>query len=246
MKIFVAATYEELSKQAADDAITLLRSIKQPLICPASGDTPAGLYKYITTKGSKDKLDISGWLFVGLDEWSGMDGNDEGSCRFHLNNQLFNPLDISPGRIRFFNGRTKDGDKECNDIEHFIVEQGGIDLAILGLGMNGHIGMNEPGTSASLRSHVTELDTITKNTAQKYFKEQRQLTKGITLGLATLTEARHIFLLVSGSHKAAVVKKMLESEVSEDIPGSLLRNHPGLSIYLDAEAAKLIHPGNTI
>jgi galactosamine-6-phosphate isomerase len=172
-----------------------------------------------------------------------MDGNDEGSCRFHLNNQLFNPLRVAPERICFFNGRTKDADKECNDIEQFILLHEGIDLAILGLGMNGHIGMNEPGTSATLRSHVTELDTITKNTAQKYFKEQRQLTKGITLGLTTLAEAQNIFLLVSGAHKAAIVKKMLEDEISEQVPGSLLRNHPGLSIYLDAEAAKFIQPG---
>ncbi len=104
--------------------------------------------------------------------------------------------------------------------------------------MNGHIGMNEPGTSAALRSHVTALDPITKETAQKYFKEQRQLTNGVTLGLATLMEARYIILLVSGAHKAGIVKKILEDEISEQIPGSLLRNHPGLNIYLDAEAAK--------
>ncbi|MEI9806383.1 MAG: 6-phosphogluconolactonase [Bacteroidota bacterium] len=138
----------------------------------------------------------------------------------------------------FFNGRAKDLDKECEDVERFIHQQGGIDLAILGLGMNGHIGMNEPGTSAALRSHVTALDPITKETAQKYFKEQRQLTNGVTLGLATLMEARYIILLVSGAHKAGIVKKILEDEISEQIPGSLLRNHPGLNIYLDAEAAK--------
>jgi galactosamine-6-phosphate isomerase len=240
MKIFVADTYEELSKQAAEDAITLMSSIKQPLICPASGDTPAGLYKYITTK--KESA-ISAWSFVGLDEWVGMDGNDEGSCRFHLNNQLFDPLHISPGKICFFNGRADDLIKECDDIEKFIRQHGAIDLAILGLGMNGHIGMNEPGTSPALRSHVTELDPITKNTAQKYFKEQRELTKGITLGLSTLMEAKHIFLLITGAHKATIVKRILEEEVSAQLPGSLLRSHPGLSIYLDAGAAKLIQPG---
>lgn len=240
MKIFVADTYEEFSKQAADDVITLLQPIKKPLICPASGDTPAGLYKYVT---GKNETDTSRWLFVGLDEWSGMDGTDEGSCRFHLDNQLFNPLRVSPKRICFFNGRAEDPDKECSDVEQYILKQGGIDLAILGLGMNGHIGMNEPGTSAKLRSHVTVLDAVTKNTAQKYFREHRQLTTGITLGLATLKEARNIFLLVSGAHKAAIVKKMLEGEISEQVPGSLLRNHPGLSVYLDAEAARLIQPG---
>lgn len=240
MKIFVADTYEELSKQAADDAITLLQPIKKPLICPASGDTPAGLYKFLT---DKNEVDTSKWLFVGLDEWVGMNGNDEGSCRFHLDNQLFNPLRVSPKRVCFFNGRATDPDKECSEVEQFILAQEGIDLAILGLGMNGHIGMNEPGTSAALRSHVTELDPVTKSTAQKYFKEQRQLTTGITLGLATLAEAWNIFLMVTGAHKAGIVKKMLEDEISEEVPATLLRNLPGLSIYLDAAAAKLIQPG---
>jgi glucosamine-6-phosphate isomerase len=240
MTIFVADTYEEFSRQAADDVIALLQTIKKPLICPASGDTPAGLYKYLT---NKNEVDTTRWLFVGLDEWAGMNGNDEGSCRFHLDNQLFNPLRVSSNRICFFNGKAADPNKECSDVEQFILKQGGIDLAILGLGMNGHIGMNEPGTPASLRSHVTELDPITKETAQKYFREQRQLTKGITLGPATLAESENIFLLVSGTHKAAIVKQMLEGEISEQVPGSLLRNHPGLRIYLDAGAAQLIQPG---
>jgi len=239
MKIFVADTYEELSRQAAEDAITLMRSIKQPLVCPASGDTPAGLYKYFTTK---KELAVSHWSFVGLDEWVGMDGNDEGSCLFHLKNQLFGPLHISQEKICFFNGRANDLDKECDNIEKFIQQHGTIDLAILGIGLNGHIGMNEPGTSPALRSHVTELDPLTKKTAQKYFKEQTEITTGITLGLATLMEAKHIFLLISGAHKANIVKRILEEEASAQLPGTLLRSHPGLTIYLDAGAAALIQP----
>lgn len=240
MKIFVADTYEELSRQAAEDAIALMSTIKQPLVCPASGDTPAGLYKYFT---AKKELAISDWSFVGLDEWVGMDGNDEGSCLFHLKNQLFRPLQISSEKICFFNGRANDLTKECEDVEKFIRQHGTIDLAILGIGLNGHIGMNEPGTSPALRSHVTELDPLTKNTAQKYFKEKRELTKGITLGLATLMEAKHIFLLITGAHKATIVKRMLGEDASARLPGTLLRSHPGLTIYLDTGAAALIQPG---
>ncbi|MDP4262749.1 MAG: glucosamine-6-phosphate deaminase [Bacteroidota bacterium] len=240
MEIFIADTYPDLSKQAANDLVQLMRSRKHPLLCTASGDTPAGLYKNIVDKVAKKELDISGWFFVGLDEWTGMNGDDEGSCRFHLNNQLFRPLQVADNKIFFFDGRAKDLHKECEDAENFIVQQGGIDVAILGLGMNGHIGMNEPGTSQSLRSHVTALDPITQQTGQKYFKKQQQLTGGITLGLATLLDAKHIILLVSGSHKAGIVKKILDEKISEQVPGSLLRQHPGLKIYLDADAAKEI------
>jgi len=169
-----------------------------------------------------------------------LNGDDEGSCRFHLDNQLFNPLGVAKDKIGFFDGKEKDLTNECENVENFIAQHGGIDIAILGLGMNGHIGMNEPGTPAALRSHVIELHNQTKEVGQKYFEKEQQLSKGITLGLATLMEARTIILLVSGGHKAKIVQQVLEGEISEQLPASLLRRHPGLQIYLDKSAAALI------
>lgn len=240
MEIFIADTYQALSGQAADDVIQLMRSRNNPLLCAASGDTPAGLYKEIADQVNKNDLDISNWSFVGLDEWVGLNENDEGSCRFNLNEQLFDPLKTPASKISFFDGRAIDMNKECSDVESFIQQHEGIDVSILGLGMNGHIGMNEPGTSPALRSHVTNLDPVTQKVGQKYFKQQQQLKEGITLGIATLMESKHIILLVSGSHKAEIVKKMMEGDISEKLPGSLLRNHPSLKVYLDKDAASLI------
>lgn len=240
MEIFIPDTYQALSMQAADDVIKLMKSRSHPLLCAASGDTPAGLYKEIVGKVNKNELNISDWSFVGLDEWVGMNETDEGSCRFNLNEQLFHPLKIAENKISFFDGRANDLGKECDTVENFIRNQERIDVAILGLGMNGHIGMNEPGTSPALRSHVTALDPVTQKVGQKYFKQQQQLKEGITLGMATLMESRHIILLVSGSHKAEIVKKMLEDNISEELPSSLLRNHLSLKVYLDKDAAKLI------
>ena len=240
MEIFIADTYEEMSRQAAAAVKDLIQSKKNPLLCTASGDTPAGLYKKLISLINEDQLDTSTWNFVALDEWAGMNGSDDGSCRFYLDKQLFGPLQVAKDRISFFDGRADDLQKECDDVENFISERDGIDVAILGLGMNGHVGMNEPGTSMSLHSHVTDLDPQTQKIGQKYFKEQQQLTQGITLGLATLMDARHIILLISGHHKAEIVKRMLEEEISEQLPATLLRNHPGLKIYLDNHAASLI------
>jgi galactosamine-6-phosphate isomerase len=169
-----------------------------------------------------------------------MNGNDEGSCRFHLNNQLFNPLHISENNICFFDGKTKDLNAECDKVENFITQHGGIDVAIVGLGMNGHVGMNEPGTSSSLRSHVTEIDAITQQVGQKYFKEKTHISKGITLGIANIMEARNVILIVSGNKKAEILRRVLEEEISEQLPASLLRNHENFSVYLDAEAANLL------
>jgi glucosamine-6-phosphate isomerase len=241
MSVFIADSFAATSERACGDLIQLAQSIKDPLLCTASGDSPSGIYKNIVASVNENEVDISGWSFVGLDEWVGMNGTDEGSCRFYLNQQLFEPLKIPASKISFFDGRADNLDNECSAVENFITKRKGITVAILGLGMNGHIGMNEPGTSATLRSHVTDLDPVTQKVGQKYFKTRQELKQGITLGMATLIESNHIFLLVSGSHKAEIVKRMLESEISERLPCTLLRNHPQLRIYLDDAAAKLIN-----
>ena len=240
MEIFVAGSYNDMSKQAAHEVIGLMQSSKNKLLCIASGDTPAGMYKEIVSKVKDNELDVSDWNFVGLDEWGGMNGNDEGSCRYHLNQQFFHPLQIKKENICFFDGRENDLEKECRHTEKFIQQHGGIDIALLGLGLNGHIGMNEPGTSPQLHSHIAEIESETQKIGQKYFTGPRKLSYGITLGLANIMEARHVILMASGSHKAAIVKKIIEDEISEQLPASLLRQHKELKVYLDAEAAQLL------
>jgi glucosamine-6-phosphate deaminase len=240
MKVFVDDSYEASSLHAAGDLIERVKSISNPVICTASGDSPAGLYRQIVEKVQKKQLDISNWFFLGLDEWVGMNGSDEGSCRYHLDEQLFRPLEISEERICFFDGRSHDLVAECARVEKFIQEHNGIDATILGLGINGHVGMNEPGTSAHIRSHVADLHDTTKRVGQKYFKNQQTLTQGLTLGIATLLDSKHIMLLISGRHKAAITQRIFEEEISEQLPASLLRNHPSFSIYLEPASAQLM------
>jgi glucosamine-6-phosphate isomerase len=240
MQIFITGTYEELSGQSAREVIRLMQSSAGKLLCAASGDTPAGLYKEIVAEVNSGNLNIDDWKFIGLDEWAGMNGADEGSCRYHLNKQFFHPLHIREENICFFDGRAHDPEQECRRTENFIQQHEGIAVAILGLGTNGHVGMNEPGTPPYLHSHVTEIDSETQKVAQKYFSAPRSITHGITLGIASLMKAKHIILLVSGGHKAGIVKRILEEEISEQLPASLLRQHPGLKIYLDREAAQSI------
>jgi len=240
MQVIVCSSYEELSQQVAEDLIQSMSSRSHPLVCAASGDSPAGLYRNLVARVHRKELDISDWSFLGLDEWVGLNGSDEGSCRYHLDKDLFGPLQVPPEKLFFFDGRKADLDAECRQAESFITGHGGIDATILGLGLNGHVGMNEPGTSVSTRCHVTVLDPITAQTGQKYFKEARTLSEGITLGLGTILDSRNIFLVVSGAKKASIVKTVLEGEMSEKVPASLLREHPGVRVYLDSEAASLL------
>ena len=123
MKISISDSFKKMSSQAADDLIDLMQQFDKPLLCPASGDSPAGLYEIIANKVQQSELDISNWQFVGLDEWVGMNGEDEGSCRFHLNNQLFHPMQVSESSISFFDGRSVDLQQECEKTEAFIFQQ---------------------------------------------------------------------------------------------------------------------------
>lgn len=241
MKIIIEETYDDLCRHALDDLLKLTNAKNHSLICVASGDSPKGIYAQLTRQVLRQAVDISTWSFVGLDEWVGMNGNDEGSCKFHLDNQLFTPLNVSPEKLCFFNGRAEDLDDECQRIENFIAQHNGIEAAIVGLGLNGHVGMNEPGSPATLHAHVSEIDPHTAAVGQKYFTHPQSLTHGLTMGIANLLEAKNVFIIVSGKHKAEIVKRILDEEVSETIPATLLRNHPGLALYVDKEAASLIN-----
>jgi glucosamine-6-phosphate isomerase len=240
MTIFKAGSYGELSKQAAKDLLQFAVNNPAPLICTASGDSPAGLYRELVQGTVTGSLDISHWNFVGLDEWAGMNGNDEGSCRYHLDKQFFHPLLVKEEKICFFDGRAEDKTAECEATENYIKQHNGIDVAIVGLGLNGHIGMNEPGSPAGSRSRVADIALQTQQVGQKYFSASQSLTHGLTLGIATLLEAKYIMLIVNGAHKASVVHRMLNEEVSEQLPATLFRDHPGLYIYLDSTAAQLV------
>jgi len=240
MQVFIADTYESMSAQCAGVIADIITPVRSPLICVPSGDSPKGLFKEWKLQQEKKIVDVHAWYFLGLDEWLGLGENDEGSCRYMLNRDLFLPLNIHPERICCFDGNTKDSTAECNRVEDHIHQHTTIDVAILGLGMNGHVGLNEPGTSPLLRSHVSEIHAVTKQVGQKYFSSPQQLNKGITLGIATLMEVKHVILLVSGHKKAAILQEAIEGEITPAIPASLLRNHPHFMVFTDKEAAHML------
>lgn len=241
MKILIADNYELMSKQAADFIAETLKTKTAPLVCVPSGDSPKGLFKEWQTQQEKKIIDAHQWFFLGLDEWIGLGENEEGSCRYMLNRDLFQPLKISEERICCFDGKTNNTEAECNRVENYIQRHNGIDIAIVGLGMNGHVGLNEPGTSPQLYSHVSIIHPVTKTVGQKYFSTPTQLTQGITLGLASLMKAKHIILLVSGKKKAEILQQAIEGGITEQIPASLLRTHPNFKIYADKEAAGMLN-----
>jgi glucosamine-6-phosphate isomerase len=228
----------QLSVAAADEIAAIMQTSEVKLFCPASGSTPVGLYNRLAELNNQNKIDTEHWKFVSLDEWGGMNENDEGSCRQSLDQTLFRPLKVSENRICFFDGRSHDLEHECRRIESFIESNGGIEVMTLGLGMNGHVALNEPGVSPDLHSHVTAIDEVTQLVGQKYFSEKKELKKGITLGIQNILKARHVFLIVSGLAKASIVKQVIDSQPTNQLPATLIKKHHSFKLYLDKDAAQ--------
>jgi len=242
MIIKTSPTYELMSRQAARDLLALLKDKTKPLICTASGHSPAGMYRELVKEIKQQGTDISSWKFVGLDEWAGMNDQDPGSCSYDLQELLFKPLGLRKEQLCLFDGRAADRPAECRRVEDFLQAAGGIEVAILGIGLNGHLGMNEPGTAPSLRTHVSDIHPLTQQTGQKYFSTPQDLSQGLTLGLANLLEARHVYLLANGAHKAPIVSQAIHNPFSPQLPATLLQQHKQATFYLDQEAASALPP----
>ena len=236
MKVIVSDTYDEMSKAAAQKAVEILSGIAKPLVCIASGDTPTGMYKNFVRMNDSGEAKIADWNFVGLDEWVGMNQDDEGSCGYYLYHTLLEPLKKNKEDYVLFDGKSNDLEGECNRVISFISKKGTIDLAILGLGVNGHLGLNEPGASEDHLAHVSQLSESTKSVGQKYFTSGKELKRGITLGLATLMNAKTIFLMVNGAHKKPILNWVINGEITNQIPGSLLQKHRNCYVFADRSA----------
>ena len=240
MKIRIYNNYDEMSTAAASFVADHIRNNPSALICFPSGDTPTAVLSNLVEEVQNGRLDLSQCHFVGLDEWAGLAAVNDGSCRRYMDEHFFLPLRIAKDRIFFFEGTASDLEGECKRIDRVINSKGGIDLMMVGLGMNGHVGLNEPGVDFSLYSHVSDLEEQTKQVARKYFREEVPLSYGITLGPRHLLEAKTAVLIASGSKKADIVSRAVEGQVSAEVPASILQKHKNAYAYLDRDAAVML------
>lgn len=244
MKLTIEKDYESMSRHAARHVTELVIRKPDALICIAAGDTPKLMCKFIADTAAEKKIDFSKCYFVSLDEWVGISPQNEGSCQYFLRNNLFDPLDIPESNVRLFNPLANDLRDECVRMDEYIQSHGGIDLIVVGIGRNGHIGFNEPGVPFGKYAHVVALDETTQTVGQKYFREKTTLTKGITLGLQHLLDARRAILIANGTNKAAVIKQAIEGVVDPRMPASVIRNHQDAEVILDSDAASQLTPPN--
>lgn len=197
----------------------------------ATGSTPETMYGYMVASD----LDFSDKVSVNLDEYVGLDGNNEQSYRYFMDQHLFNQKPFKKTYVP--NGKAADLDAECKRYDEIIADNP-IDIQVLGIGQNGHIGFNEPGTSFEATTHVVELTESTVNANKRYFDKVEDVpTRALTMGINSIMQSKKIILMAFGEAKADAVKSMLEGEVTQDLPASVLQNHQDVVVIIDEKAA---------
>ncbi|WP_031529389.1 glucosamine-6-phosphate deaminase [Dyadobacter crusticola] len=236
-KISIYPDYHAMSQAAADRVIALLTRKPDSVICLPSGSTPLGMFRALAAANQKGEVDFSKCIYIGLDEWIGLGAGDEGSCRDLLDKDFLKPIGFRENQIVFFDGKAIDPEAECVRVNKIVESLGGLDLIVLGIGMNGHLALNEPGTPWDTYAHISELDPLTVEVGQKYFNEPTPLTRGITVGIRHILEAKTAILIGSGAAKSQVIARALAFPVTADFPATVLQNHFNAEFILDKEAA---------
>lgn len=234
MDIIQVKNYEEMSQVAADIVLEKLEKIKRPVLGLATGSTPEGLYALMRKAHEEDGISFRDVTTFNLDEYTGLPEENEQSYHYFMNEKLLNHIDIPKHQSYIPNGLATDLDSACNEFEQAIKDAGGIDLQLLGLGVNGHIGFNEPGTTVTSRTHIIELDDITRAVNARFFDREEEVpTKAVTMGIGTILESDHILFIVQGEKKADILRQVIHGEVTTDIPASALQLHPNVTVITD-------------
>lgn len=237
MKTHISPDYPQLCQAVAQNVIACVKTKPDALICIAGGDTPLGVFTALVEAQKQGRVDFSRTQFLGLDEWLGLGKADKGSCREMVWHHFFDKLTLREEQICFFDGLTHNPQAECQRVDRYIEQHGPIDCIVLGIGMNGHIGFNEPGVSVDNTCHVIDLDAVTQAVSVKYFDTPREVKQGISLGLKTILAAKNIVVMASGEKKAAIVAQTVNHPASRDIPSTLVKTVAQASLYVDKAAA---------
>lgn len=236
MNIINVKNNEELSSKAADIIADKIKSDKNSVLGLATGSTPVRTYEILIDRVASGDLSFKDVTTFNLDEYAGLSGEHENSYRYFMNDVLFNHIDIDLNNTYIPNGLASDLKKECAEYDASIGKKGPVDLQVLGLGLNGHIAFNEPGSSFEGRTQLTKLTESTIEANARFFDSMDEVpTEAITMGIETILEAKEILLLVHGEAKAAILKEVLNGPVTEEVPGSALQNHPNVTVITDIE-----------
>lgn len=235
--VITVEDYEEMSMVAAKFIIDKVKNNSKLTLGLSTGGTPKKVYENLILDHRKNQTSYKGVTTFNLDEYVGLADTHPNSYHYYMLHRLFKHIDIPDHQCHIPSGLVNDIEEECAKYEKIIYSVGGIYLQILGLGENGHIGFNEPGTSFSKRTHVTTLTNETRLANSRYFNRVEEVPKqAITMGIETILSSQQILLLVSGEKKAKALDACINGELDEDIPCTALQKHHKVTIVADKEA----------
>ncbi|OUP60486.1 glucosamine-6-phosphate deaminase [Butyricicoccus pullicaecorum] len=240
MHIVVCKDYEEMSRRAAEIVAEQIKKRPDGLISFPGGDTPLGMVHVFADMVNEGKVDISRTHYVSLDEWVGLSNEDEGSCGLFNQQNLLSRLQHPFAGTHIINGAAEDIESERVALNDYISQYGPLDASVLGIGMNGHLGFNENGVDFDLDAHIIPLSETTLKVMTKYFGEKFHPTHGISQGIRQIMAAKTVILIANGAHKAEILKKAVHGPVTNEVPASVLQNHPNCYVVADEAAAALL------
>lgn len=237
MKIYKAKDYKDMSRKAAN--IISAQVIMKPncVLGLATGSTPIGTYDQLVEWYNKGVLDFSEVTTVNLDEYKGLPRTNDQSYYYFMHQHLFDRVNIDPERTNVPNGMEPDAEKECGRYEELIRSLGGVDLQLLGLGHNGHIGFNEPGEAFQKETHCVDLTESTIEANKRFFASADDVPKqAYTMGIKTIMQAKKILIVVNGENKADIVERAFFGPVTPEVPASILQLHNDVTLVGDEAA----------
>lgn len=235
MKIQNCPDYEDMSQMAYGSIINDLKVNPKQLLCLATGNSPTGLYKHLVNEYSSHSEYFKSLSVIKLDEWGGLSNENPDSCEAYLRNNILGPLHISDRNYISFKSDAEFPEKECERVQNELNRRGPIDICILGLGKNGHIGFNEPQESLTMNCHVGQLS----KTSMQHQMTSGMLHKpkyGLTLGMADILQSKKIILLITGAGKQSIINQLLTKKISTQLPASFLWLHYNVKCFIDSES----------
>lgn len=239
MTIFVTENYDEMSKKGAEIVAEVLKNKENPILGLATGGTPVGMYKELIKMNKAGEITFKNTSSYNLDEYFPIEKTNDQSYDYFMKENLFNHVDINIENTHIPNGMAENSEQESTKYDAAVRATGGVDIQVLGIGSNGHIGFNEPSDVFEPITHRVQLDERTIADNARFFNSIEEVpTEAITMGIGTIMCAKSILLLASGKGKAPIIREMITGKVTPRVQASVLQFHPNVVIVLDQEAAE--------
>lgn len=244
MRIIIENNYEAMSLRAAHIFSQEIRENPTGAFGFATGSTPVAMYSELVRMHQEDNLDFSHITTFNLDEYCGIDRNNPQSYMFFMQENLFGKITIPSESIHIPDGNASDTNLECRQYDERIEQAGGIRMQILGIGVNGHIGFNEPEDFFTAGTHVVDLSPSTIDANARFFEQREQVPRqAITMGIKTIMMSKKILLLANGANKAKILHEMINGRIVPQVPASVLQMHPDVTVVADQAAAAMLESG---